>query len=122
MSREIRFRAWDNRSVKGHMMVVRSLQFNDFLNVNGGDPLPLMQYTGLRDKNGREIYEGDILRGSYDSAYEVRYMGDRDYPAFDVIPDVGSDSNGLSYLIAEESVEVIGNIYENPELLTKAAA
>jgi uncharacterized phage protein (TIGR01671 family) len=85
--------------------------------------LAVRQYTGLKDNNGKEIYEGDILKiqdenYSYDAAnYQVAYFGDRDYPAFDLIPDIDCDSNGLSYVKAAGRLEVIGNIYENRALL-----
>lgn len=74
------------------------------------------QYTGLKDKNGKEIYEGDILS----SGYAVTFVDSYD-PS-----NLGLDScwyaqrnNFESYfpLIIGEDYEVMGNIYENPELL-----
>ena len=71
-------------------------------------------YTGLKDKNGKEIYEGDILSGdAYATTWEVFYNEHKS--AFDV-------KGASGYLPAWMStftlgLEVIGNIYENPELL-----
>ena len=86
------------------------------------------QCTGLKDKNGKLIYEGDVLRyrkEEYNDEWKkskVVWSGDYDYPAFD-IDDIQFDtSNGLSYLIGDNwEFEVIGNIYENPELLEQGA-
>lgn len=67
-----------------------------------------MQYTGLKDKNGKEIYEGDITTDG-DMICRVEY----DVPVF----TLKSISNGNDYNPFYENLEVIGNIYENPELL-----
>jgi uncharacterized phage protein (TIGR01671 family) len=88
----------------------------------------VMQFTGLKDKNGTEIYEGDILRvGEFEddgdaTNYEVKWLGDEGYPAFDLVRWEG-EANALSEITQgiEFIGEVIGNIYENPEL-AKAAA
>lgn len=72
------------------------------------------QFTGLTDKNGKRIFEGDILRGD-DRKYQVVY-----YPTFamymlHVLPKGGA-SNGMNTPMFE--CEVIGNIYGTPELLS----
>jgi uncharacterized phage protein (TIGR01671 family) len=77
----------------------------------------LMQYTGLKDKNGKEIYEGDIVRfdnssaGIPDADYRQAVV---QYRAPEFMPHHLSNVTGYD-------VEVIGNIYENPELLKDKA-
>ena len=145
MKREIKFRAWDKR--KHEMFGVEQLAFDQLGNLdsiycdgpdfsNDQDALMgekpdldmtvLMQYTGLRDKNGREIYESDILKvtGEDGESYvaTVKWFGDEGYPAFDLegIPETWFyGANALATIFQEgvETCEVIGNIFENPELL-----
>lgn len=82
----------------------------------------LGQYTGLTDKNGNKIFEGDIVKScEYDDTYIIRYFDDDNYPAFDCVPDVPlCECNGLAFLVNTEGCEIIGNIYDNPELLKEA--
>lgn len=77
------------------------------------------QYTGLTDKNGNKIFEGDIILScEYNDIYLVKYFDNENYPAFDCVPYVPfCECNGLSFLVNEEGCEVIGNIHDNPELL-----
>ena len=81
------------------------------------------QFTGLKDSSGREIYEGDIVKVvSYgeESFHVVKYMVEEDYPAFDLDPVLNDgECNSLSYCLGDldTKITVIGNIYDNPELL-----
>ena len=76
------------------------------------------QFTGLTDKNGKRIFEGDIVRScEYDDIYFVKYCADNNYPAFDVVPEINVECNGLSHLYFAEGMEVIGNIHDNPDYL-----
>lgn len=107
MEREIKFRAWDGISMSQNTKMIKEI-------ADGGiksrdiDRLTFLQYTGLKDKNGKEIYEGDIIL-ICGQKHEVKYEG----CFFDAYPLL-SYANTL-YRYHDES-EVIGNIYENPEL------
>lgn len=76
------------------------------------------QFTGLNDENGKEIYEGDIVRYSLDDRKDIGYIGFHAQSAsFRVIAkhtDFGIGNRGGLH---ELQLEVIGNIYDNPELL-----
>ena len=81
----------------------------DYEDVN--NKIILMQYTGLKDKNGKEIYEGDILKGTFYGFPMPEY----DY-VFQIYWDEKEKGFMASYFEPSEC-EVIGNIYDNPELL-----
>ena len=105
--REIKFRAWDKdaNTMADWSMVqdwVHALPWDDmFANAD----CILEQYTGRKDKNGVEIYEGDITRRSTGYVQEIKLIEIR-----------ASFSSYWAYDIQEDD-EVIGNIHENPELL-----
>ena len=86
------------------------------------DEIELMQSTGLKNKKGYEIFEGDIIKFSnyYDDVYVAPVVCDKNYACFGVS---FSGAYPISFEYLEEfytelkDIEVVGNIYENPELL-----
>jgi uncharacterized phage protein (TIGR01671 family) len=105
MSREIKFRAFSDRMWQWE-------EIRKEFDVWTFSSDPLMQFTGLKDKDGKEIYEGDLLH---------RHMGVYWEAAFVNSSWIGKSliDSGI-YLSASQFIEteIIGNIYENPELLT----
>ncbi len=132
MSREIKFRAWEKsyEDSEGEMLimpmnklkfdyeqgfVLAFTEYEDFYCHEGYGKeriytFEVMQYTGLKDKNGKEIYEGDIRK----DGHYVKYWGEK--------ACFGWYKTPFGFIIttdfAEEEIEVTGNIYENPELIT----
>lgn len=127
--REIKFRAWLKRDKR--MLPVKSIIFEtnrvsvrlrERLWVSTEfDEIELMQFTGLKDKNGKEIFEGDIIKCSDGHDYYFGVVAyDKDYGNFGVIEDNDEDMDPFGYLFEwknVEELEVVGNKYENPELL-----
>jgi len=128
--RKIKFRAWDKKtsnifyhdeiywfnrvSIKGYehyqdVVLSTLLSDSDFI---------LMQYTGLKDKNGKEIYEGDILKHpNNNTLFEIKYI--KEYCGFRAVYDrnIYNHSAIILQIGDKGQAEIIGNIYENPELL-----
>ena len=123
-----RFRAWDKR--KSVMREVAVLHFTKGGKVNSIEywktpselksyhvrNLVLMQSTGLKDKNGVDVYQGDIIRCTRGCPHEVIWLEKYGGTFFGGMPAwyLSGLSNGYSWTGREE---VIGNIYENSELL-----
>jgi hypothetical protein len=109
MSRKIKFRGWDARVKRMEDdLSVRSWLFQ---NLDQSPELTIMQYTGLKDKNDKEIYEGDILKGAYnDHLYVVEFK------CGEFICEKGIHILGRSLW---DKTEIVGNICENPELIQK---
>lgn len=127
MAREIKFRFWNHKSKSFCDRLIdsdgdifkRSLAFDDYYwELEECDEVTAQQFTGLTDKNSKEIYEGDIVRFTFidDEIYnyisEVKPKGIVDTPKYHE-----NDMTLLEWLDGYDEVEVIGNIYENPELL-----
>ena len=132
--REIKFRAW-NKGLR-RMSLVQELKFERRNNIvvhtkNSGGMNDvnffIMQFTGLKDKNNKEIYEGDIVRVitdyfgkgiENDFIGKIIYCEERMMFEIDIIKiNIGEGFSSSSDY--EGELEVIGNIYENPELLEK---
>jgi len=112
MSKEIKFRAWT-----GNSMIMNCMNFPEDYPIE-----TWMQYTGLKDKNGKEIYEGDVIdEGRFLAIVHYKegafwlyeYDTNVDEGVFD--GDIVSETQ-WSISVATKG-EVIGNIHENPELI-----
>jgi hypothetical protein len=121
--REIKFRAWNTIGKKMHPDSDWAYGWYMIKEQYESGLIVLLQYTDLKDANGVEIYEGDIVKTDYDNGYEVlthvvKWCGPS-YPAFELSPTLPCESNGFSYIheCGDTTIEVIGNIYENAELL-----
>ena len=132
--REIKFRAWDKKNntmvkiktlfdheigtglilIDGYVAFCRTQDGGKNFEIKSYIDCELMQYTGLKDKNGKEIYEGDIIKDSNGKigkivhegcSWNVRFGEKYYYPLENY------------FNIDSINIEIISNIYENPELL-----
>ena len=148
MNRDIKFRGWNGQTMINWDTL--KFSFKGFLEDSGH---PVMQYTGLKDKNGKDIYEGDIIQKEYfplggfeyhyyhtevvslstlngvgfkaireSRKYSDKFTGDptnkfcREYD--NPLKNKKVIHSAIGYEKAER-IEVIGNIYENPEILNR---
>jgi len=129
--REIKFRAFKKSVPSRGMYQVENIDFkkksvNLKRNIGHSSWVPfhsikLMQYTGLKDKNGKGIWEGDIVKRLIT---RLDIMGNHEWKARGQVSfndggfcmDFSEECSGTEHLYGSDN-EVIGNIYENPELL-----
>jgi len=147
MTKELKFRAWtDNLKNGGEMYYQREDQyFNPLFSPAGygllNPSLKLMQFTGLKDKNGKEAYEGDIVSTPHffnwtitgyekkriffkDGAFGVKENEHGFIALKSLFKGIESSKTYISnygeiYREFEPMFEVVGNIYQNPELIKK---
>lgn len=122
MNREIKFRVYDEDLKKmkylnsSHDFICFDEKGNGYyhnMQTGLGEWFSdLMQYTGLKDKNGVEIYEGDVVRIVYDNIEHI-YQIIFDKEEFDFKATNGKNNGNFQYLGCCEEIQVIGNIYEN---------
>ena len=114
--REIKFRAWNTDNLRfapNFNVIIPTERDGKTHRFEPADNVILMQYTGLKDKNGKEIYEGDIV-----------VLLDLEHDEELLITSVKWSEQGLNFNVypchnPKENWLVIGNIYENPELMEK---
>jgi uncharacterized phage protein (TIGR01671 family) len=125
IQREIRFRVWDKETStmlypwdmpdRGHHSFgvwSGSLGYHNLQ--SGWGTNKIMQYTGLKDKNGKEVFESDIVYWPHMEAYGIVYYNSDEVHYF--VKPIRTEDETESYLDSTH-MEVIGNIYENPELI-----
>jgi len=136
--REFKFRIWDKNEkfmeeLGWPWAIVDGEVYNITLESLAGENILLMQYTGLKDKDGKEIFIGDILRlnnKNYDPENDLYYEGiavvqptkELGYQIKPIkpIPDEWNyDSTSMWHVGEGDTTEIIGNIYENPELIAE---
>jgi hypothetical protein len=121
MAMEFKFRVWDKDN--------KEMVYFDFSSIDDGSTFAgknmvdiidneVMQYTSLKDKNGKELYDGDILKDNLGRLYEIKWREEFVrficQPLFTDVWAFGMFNNSLDGI---KELEIIGNRFENPELM-----
>lgn len=129
MNREIKFRVWNGEEMISPDYITRDGTAHWKENSIPASSKEVMQYTGLKDRNGTGIYEGDVLKSKLGNIYEVRWCKVSEYvkspPPFkgqDLYEYTGFSAFNIKRKMAYhlddgcENDEIIGTVYANPEL------
>jgi hypothetical protein len=132
--RELKFRAWQESQKKMHQeiglhhhimtnhtmcdedecgYVAKGTGKGEYTLFANQSEWPIMQFTGLLDKNGKEIYEGDVTN----NGYVVLWNNEKALFAEHTYQQVLGKWSVMSYPLDSRWIQIIGNIYENPDLL-----
>lgn len=133
MSREIKFRAWredivstepygrnsfEQKFMESDIEDIKTKEFGSFeeKGVVKAHRADIMQYIGVNDKNGKEIYEGDIVRTNSGRLCKVVWFSSSQYQGWDLTP-IETKNPAPTEVGFWNNLEVIGNVYENADLL-----
>lgn len=112
MTRQIKFRAWTG------VVMLDDVSFDASSGSANGQGVTYLQFTGLLDKTGKEIYEGDLLSYIAKERNQHQVAGEVEFNKGQFL--VKGSQLSLAGDVSNYGVEIIGNIYSNPELLEKS--
>lgn len=125
MSRELKFRVWNedkNKFMPSGFIGISDGKFIDLKNGSihfDNDDKIVEQFTGLRDKNGKEIFEGDVLKlAGFEGVFRVRFLkAHAMFISYQIEKDY-SDSRVIRFSdLSRDEMVIVGNIHENGDLL-----
>ena len=125
MSRKLKFRVWnedENKFMPSGLIGISDGKFIDLKNGSvhfDNDDKIIEQFTGLVDKNGKEIFEGDVLKlAGFGGVFRVRYVKAHAMFIAEQIENDYSDARAVPFSdLARDEMVIIGNIHENGDLL-----
>lgn len=116
-NRLIKFRAWESETEIGKPGTMSYDQELCYSQIRSNDEIVVSQFTGLKDRNGKEIYEGDIIQESPDSPDKSVVIWSEN--GFWLAESLDSEFAMGQELYTYPKCQVIGNIFENPSLLSQ---